>query len=156
MKFPGHRRQSGTTIVEMALVTPVFLLIFLALVEYGLMFFTTLSMQYAVREGARYAITGQTNLDPAAGVGQRYAAVIASIRDNSMGQYDKVSPVISVNGTSYATSQYSNGMFGAPGAIIVLQLDCAWVVTTPLLSSLFADGKYHFTVAATMRNEYFP
>lgn len=150
------RRQSGTTIVEMALVTPVFLLIFLALVEYGLMFFTTLSMQYAVREGARYAITGQTDLDPATGPGQRYAAVIASIRNNSMGQFDKVEPVISVNGKSYTTSQYSNGMFGAPGAIIVLQLDCAWVVTTPLLSTLFADGKYHFAVAATMRNEYFP
>lgn len=135
---------------------PLFLLLFLALVEFGLMFFTTLTMQYAVREGARYAITGQSNLDPNTGSQQRYAAVIESIRSNSMGQYDKLDPVISVNGVQYASTQYSNGMFGAPGAIIVLQLDCAWVVTTPLIASLFTDGKYHFAVAATMRNEYFP
>lgn len=142
--------------VELALVMPVFLLIFLALIEFGIMFFSSLSMQYAVREGARYAITGQSNLDPKTSNQQRYAAVIANIRNNSMGMYDKVSPVISVNGKSYDTSQYSNNMFGAQGDIIVLQLDCAWPLITPMLAVLFADGKYHFTVAATMRNEYFP
>ena len=135
---------------------PVFLLIFLALVEFGIMYFSNLSMQYAVREGARYAITGQSNLDPKAGNQQRYAAVIQSIRDNSMGMYDKVTPVISVNGKTYNSSQFSNGMFGAPGDIIVLQLDCNWVLVTPMLAALFTDGKYHFVVAATMRNEYFP
>ena len=140
----------------MAIIAPVFLLVLLALVEFSLMFFTTLTMQYAVREGARYAITGQSNLDPATGNQQRYAAVIASMRDNSLSLYDTVAPVISVNGTSYSGSTYSNGMFGAPGSIIVLQLDCVWVVTTPLLSSFFTDGKYRFAVAATMRNEYFP
>lgn len=156
MPIPLHRRQSGTTIVELAIVMPLFLLIFLALVEFGLMFFSSLSMQYAVREGARYAVTGQSNLDPKTNNQQRYAAVIASIRDNSMGMYDKVSPVISVNGKSYSSSQYNNGMFGAPGDIIVLQIDCDWVVLTPMLAVLFNNGKYHFSVAATMRNEYFP
>jgi Flp pilus assembly protein TadG len=140
----------------MAIVAPVFLLIFLGLVEFGFMFFSNLTMQYAVREGARYAITGQANLDPNTGSQQRYAAVIANIRDNSLGMYDKLAPVIAVNGKSYTSTQYSNGMFGAPGAIIVLQLDCDWVVVTPILSSFFTNGKYHFSVAATMRNEYFP
>ena len=140
----------------MAIVAPLFLLIFLGLVEFGLMFFSNLTMQYAVREGARYAITGQANLDPTTGSQQRYAAVIASIKNNSLGLYDKLAPVISVNGTSYQTTQYSNGMFGAPGAIIVLRLDCDWVVVTPILSKFFTNGKYHFSVAATMRNEYFP
>lgn len=150
------RRQSGATLVEMAIVAPVFLLVLLALVELSLMFFTTLTMQYAVREGARYAVTGQTNLDPATGSQQRYAAVIAKMKDSSLGMYDKVNSTISVNGTSYSTSNYSNGMFGAAGTIIVLQLDCSWKITTPLLGQFFTDGKYKFAVAATMRNEYFP
>lgn len=154
-------RQSGTTVVEMAFVAPVVLLIMLALVELSLMFFTTLTMQYAVREGARYAITGQRNLDPNAANQQRSAAVIASIRSNSLGMYERlgqtpsVGPEISVNGVKYAPAAYSSGMFGQAGAIIVLQLDCYWIVTTPLLSQFFADGRYHFTVGATMRNEIF-
>jgi Flp pilus assembly protein TadG len=156
MKNQYLHRQSGATVVEMAIIAPVLLLILLSLIELSMMFFATLTMQYAVREGARYAITGQSNLDPNTGSSQRYAAIIASFKDNSLGMYDKLSPAISVNGTSYAASNYSNGMFGAPGDIIVVQLDCDWIVTTPFLSNLFGNGKYHFAVAATMRNEYFP
>lgn len=139
----------------MAIVAPVFLLILLALVEFSMMFFATLTMQYAVREGARYAITGQSNLDPSTSSQQRTKAVIQGIRDSSLGMYEKLAPVISVNGKSYASNAYTSGMFGAAGSIIVLQLDCDWVVTTPLLSSFFKDGKYHFAVATTMRNEDF-
>jgi Flp pilus assembly protein TadG len=149
------RRQSGATIVEMAIVMPVFLLVLLALVEFGLMFFVTLTMQYAVREGARYAITGQSNLDPNTASQQRYAAVIQKIRASSFGMYDKVLPVISVNGTAYKETSYGNAMFGGAGGIIVLRIDCTWKVTTPLVSAAFTDGKYKFAVAATMRNEYF-
>lgn len=156
MKNQYMGRQSGATVVEMAIIAPVFLLILLSLIELSMMFFATLTMQYAVREGARYAITGQSNLDPNTGNQQRYGAIIASFKDNSLGMYDKVVTGISVNGTSYAVSNYSNGMFGVPGAIVVVQLDCDWVVTTPFLSTLFTNGKYHFAVAATMRNEYFP
>jgi Flp pilus assembly protein TadG len=149
-------REFGATVVEMALLAPVFLLVLLALVELSLMFFATLTMQYTVREGARYAITGQSNLDPATSNQQRYLAVIQRMKDNSLGFYDKLAPVISVNGTSYSSTAYSNAMFGAPGAISVIKLECDWVVTTPLLSQFFTNGKYHFAVAATMRNEYFP
>jgi Flp pilus assembly protein TadG len=156
MKNRSFRKQSGATVVEMAIIAPVFLLILLSLIELSMMFFATLTMQYAVREGARYAITGQSNLDPGTSNQQRYNAIIYSIKDNSLGLYDKLAPVISVNGTSYASTTYNSGMFGAAGAIIVLQLDCDWVVTTPFLSSMFTNGKYHFAVAATMRNEYFP
>ncbi|HBI68981.1 MAG TPA: pilus assembly protein TadE [Massilia sp.] len=150
------KRQSGATIVEMAIVAPVFLLVLLALVEFSMMFFATLTMQYAVREGARYAITGQRNLDPNTASQQRYLAVIQSIRDNSLGMYDRLQPVISVDGKAYSAKTYNEGMFGAAGNIIVLKLDCSWTVTTPMLASFFKDGKYNFAVAATMRNEYFP
>lgn len=155
MKALQRRRQSGATVVEMAIIAPVFLLMLLALIEFSLMFFATLTMQYAVREGARFAITGQTSLDTSAS--QRYAAIIQNMKNNSLGMYDKLATVISVNGTSYANgTSYTSGMFGKAGDLIVLQLDCDWVVTTPLLGAFFSNGKYHFKVAATMRNEAFP
>lgn len=156
MKVMQRRRESGATVVEMALIAPVFLLVLLGLIEFSLIFFATLTMQYAVREGARFAVTGQTTLD-ATTASQRYTAVIQNIKNNSLGFYDKLSPVISVNGTSYANgTSYTSGMFGKAGDLIVLQLDCDWVVTTPLLGAFFSNGKYHFKVAATMRNEAFP
>jgi len=139
----------------MAIIAPVFLLVLLALVELSLMFFATLTMQYAVREGARYAITGQSNLDPATKNQQRYAAVIESMRGNSLGFYDKLSTKVAVNGVGYTTANYSNSMFGAPGSIVVLQLTSEWQISTPLLSTFFKDGKYTFNVGATMQNEFF-
>ncbi|MDN4055914.1 TadE/TadG family type IV pilus assembly protein [Massilia sp. YIM B02763] len=148
------RRQSGATIVEMAIVAPVVLLVLLSLLELSLMFFSTLTMQYAIREGGRFALTGQTSLDPAV-ASQRYSAVIQKIKNNSMGFYDKLGTTISVNGTKYTTSTYSNAMFGNAGDIIVMRLDCDWKVTTPLLAAFFTDGKYHFAVATVMRNEFF-
>ena len=138
----------------MALVAPVAFLLLIAIFEFSLMFYGTLTMQYAVREGARYAITGRTDKDPATANQQRYLAVVQAIKDNSMGLYDSVQPVISVNGTSYASSSaYNASMFGGAGDIVVIRLDCTWTPATPMIAALFSDKKYHFAVAATMQNE---
>ena len=120
-----------------------------------MMFFATLTMQYAVREGARFAITGQSTTDGYAASQQRFATVVAKMRDNSLGMYDKLNSQISVNGTGYAVKNYNNAMFGAAGTLNVIKVDCEWVVSTPLLSQFFTNGKYSFAVAATVRNEAF-
>jgi len=148
------RRQSGATLVEMAIIAPVFILVLVSIIELSMMFFATLTMQYAVREGARFAVTGRAN-ETGTGNQKRFETVIAKIQSNSMGLYDKVNPAISVNGKGYATGTYSNAMLGGAGDMVVLQFDCSWAVTTPLLSALFTDGQYRFSVATTMRNEYF-
>lgn len=149
-----RRRQRGTSAVEMAIVAPVLLLIMVGMIEMSLVFFATLTMQYAVREGARYGVTGLATLDPNSANQQRYLAIIQKIKDSSAGLYDKVNPVLTVNNTTYATSSsYTASMFGGPGQIVVLQIACDWKLATPLLAAFFTNGTYHFTVAATMRNE---
>lgn len=157
MNVPAFlRRQRGSAVVEMAIIAPIAFLLLIGVIEYSLIFYTTLAMQYAVREGARYAITGRTDMDPATSNQQRYLAVIQQIRNNSMGMYDSVSPVISVNNTTYASSSaYSATMFGSAGDIVVLRLDCTWKLATPLIAALFPNGQYKFSVAATMQNEAF-
>lgn len=148
--------QRGSSIIEFALIAPAFLLLLFGAIELGLMFWVNITMQHAVREGARYAITGQSGLDPDTADPERYRAVVQAIKDNSMGLFDKAGAVISVNNKSYADSAaYSATMFGQPGDILVLQLDCAWPFATPLMRPFFDDGTYHFSVAATMRNEAF-
>lgn len=146
-------RQGGSAAIEMALVAPVIMLMMFAILEFSILFFTTLTMQYAVREGARYGVTGRSDKDPTAG-NQRYLAVVQTIKDNSVGMYSSVSPVITVNGITYADSAgYSSGMFGGPGEIVVIRLDCSWKLSTPLIGVFFKDGKFNFSVAATMKNE---
>lgn len=152
-----RRRQGGSAAVEMAIIAPIALLLMLAIIEFSLIFFVTLSMQYAVREGARYAITGRVDKDPATANQQRYLAVVQAIKNSSMGMYASVNPVISVNGTTYATANaYSASMFGGPDDIVVLRLDCTWPLATPVIAAFFTGGKYKFAVAATMQNESYP
>src|SRR5471032_1727023 len=106
-RAPG-RHQRGATVVEMALLAPVFFLLMFAVIEMSLLFFTTLTMQYAVREGARYAVTGRTDDDPNTANQQRFLAVVQEIKNNSMGMYAQVNPVITVNNTTYSTSATYN------------------------------------------------
>ena len=48
-----HDGQHGQGLVEFALLVPVFLLLLLAMLEFGFLFDHTLTIQYASREGAR-------------------------------------------------------------------------------------------------------
>jgi hypothetical protein len=48
-----RRRERGQTVVEFALIVPVFTLILLGMLEFGFVFDHTLTIQYASREGAR-------------------------------------------------------------------------------------------------------
>lgn len=137
----------------MALTAIAFFTLMFGILEFGILYWVNLTMQHAVREGARYAITGQANVGNS---GQRYLAVIQQIKNQSMGLYDLVSPTIVVNGAEYGDpSTYNAGMFGAPGDVIVLQLNCSWPLLTPIFEPYFSGGKYRFSVAATMRNEQF-
>nr|WP_175225559.1 TadE/TadG family type IV pilus assembly protein [Paraburkholderia humisilvae] len=156
----ARRRQRGAAAVEFALIAPLLLLLVFVGMDLCVSLWVNLTMQYAVREGARYAVTGQSNLDPDASDQQRYLAVIQEIKNSSMGLYNMVSPsyTITINGQSsnYATQgSYSSSMFGNPGDIIVLQLNCSWPLLTPLARPFFPNGLYTFSVAATMRNEGF-
>ncbi|MCX7294193.1 MULTISPECIES: TadE family protein [unclassified Janthinobacterium] len=148
---PGSIRQAGASLVEFAIIAPAFLLLMIGVIELSMAYFANLTMQHAVREGARYAVTGNKDLDPASSNQQRYQAVIQKMKASSMGIYDKVNPIITVNGTSGTSA----GMFGNSGDIVVISVECNWKFATPLMAAFFKDGKSRFVVAATMRNESF-
>lgn len=68
------KRQRGQSVVELALVVPVFILLVMGMVDFGLAFNQYLTLQHAVREGARLAITGATD-----------SAIIQRVIDRSQG-----------------------------------------------------------------------
>lgn len=150
---PGKRRQRGSTLVEFAIIAPAFLLLMIGIIELSMAYFANLTMQHAVREAARYSVTGNRDLDPNASNQQRYQAVIQKMKDSSMGMFDKTKPVITVAVNGNASS--GNGSFGNAGDIVVITVNCSWAFATPLMAAIFKDNQAHFVVAATMRNESF-
>src|SRR5882724_8567455 len=62
----GHvfRSRSGQSLVEFALVAPLFFLLVFGITDFGRLFFTQETLQFALREAGRYAVTGQHQADP--------------------------------------------------------------------------------------------
>jgi hypothetical protein len=156
MNFLWNKRPSfekGATVVEFALIVPLLLILLMAIIELGTLFWVNLTMQHAVREGARYAITGRLDLDPNPNPADRLrpAAVAEKIKLSSLGLYDSV-----VN-DMVVTDPDGNVLagFGGPGETLVIKLECAWPLLTPLIRPFFDGGTYNFQVSSTMRNENF-
>lgn len=151
-----NRNESGSAIVEFALVIGLFLSLLLMLIDLSILYWVNVNMQNAVREGVRYSITGQTNLsdpdDP-----NRYDAMIEKIRISSLGYYDKLTPdvdVFLVNNDGTVQTLPDRDL-GGPGDLIVVRVNCTWPLITPFGRALFDNGEYNFSVSTTMRNEVF-
>lgn len=155
----SSRRNKGTTTVEFAIVAGLFLLLMLAIIDIAMLGFVNLTMQHAVREGARYAITGCAELDPDYKAdnpdykADREKAVIYKINQHSMGLYERIMKSGSLTVTDPDNNAFAG--FGTPGQIIVIQLNGSWPLMTPLVSPFFDNGSFDFTVSAAMRNELF-
>lgn len=77
---PRRGRTRGQAMVELGLVLVTFMALVLAICDYGMAIWAKATLQHAVREGVRYAITYKTE------VGMKHDASIASIvKFNSMG-----------------------------------------------------------------------
>ena len=131
----------------------------MAIVDLSHMYYVNLTMQHAVREGARYAVTGQTGLDPDPAVSamDRCNAARQRIIDGSVGLFTRVSAQVSfktVDAAGNVVTLGSGSCYGA-GQIIVISVDANVDLITPLMKPLFANGEYAFNVSATMRNEAF-
>jgi Flp pilus assembly protein TadG len=151
--------QHGAATVEFALTATLFLAVLFALIDFAYLFWGNLSMAHAVREGARYAVTGQSGLDPSPqGTAQdRCDAAVEAIKNQSMGFYARVSPVVTfktLNSDGSITLVPVNSC-AASNQIIVISIANTLPLLTPFLKPFFTNGKYTFTVSTTMKNEGF-
>ncbi len=71
----GEEGQRGQTLVEFALILPLFLLMFFAMVDFGRGFYSWLLVTNAAREGARVAATQQ----PAAAIQNRVVDALGGL-----------------------------------------------------------------------------
>jgi Flp pilus assembly protein TadG len=147
----GRRNHRGTTMVEFSIVAGLFMLLMFAIIDLAMLGFINMTMQNAVREGTRYAITGRSDLDPDS-EGDRRKAVLSKIKQHSMGFYDQVTEDRKVTVKDIKGNDHS-GTMGTAGQIIVVSIDGSWPLMTPLVAPFFDQGQYDFTVSATMKNE---
>ena len=179
MQIAGRK---GTVTIEFALIAFLLFVLLFWIMDLGIMFYVNLTMQSAVRDGARYSVLGASNLDPiltspVCTPGPSYnaalcqptqrAAVIQKIRQQSLGYYDKyctsttppLSPVFSYlaqpTDTTPTVIPQNATILGSPDQIIIISVTCNWPVLTPLMKQALyrTNGIYIFTVKATMKNE---
>jgi len=149
------RRQRGVAAVEFGLVALFFFTLVFSIIDWSYLFFANLSMQHAVREGARYAVVGRSDLAPEATPGDRCAAVREKIRQQSWGLYDRTSSTTTFKTVDAAGNIVTLGSGSCYGAnqLIIVQVDSSVAAFTPFVRAFFTNGEYDFTVSATMKNE---
>src|ERR1035441_8815866 len=110
------RSRSGQSLVEFALVAPLFFLLVFGITDFGRLFFTQETLQFALREAGRYAVTGQHMANPDPKVGgnlSRVASIKAIAQQNAIG-IDVSKIVVSSGGVS--------DFAGGPGDTVVVSL----------------------------------
>ena len=146
-----NRRRSGQAIVESVFtILPTFALIF-AFVDFGLVMFRWATLQNAVREGCRYAITYQT----ANGQGQN-ASVEAVVQQFSMGFVKTTDNPQDIFVNYYAPSNLTTPIVGvggnAPGNIVEVSVQgVSWAWIAPLSGSYGGSvSQYRSTTPITL------
>ncbi len=83
-----HARQSGASLVEAGVILLPFLALFFALFDFGMALFLTNTIQFAVRQGVRFAVTSQVT----AGLTGQDASIKAKVDTYSFGFLSYLAP----------------------------------------------------------------
>lgn len=141
--------QKGNTIVESAFVMiPLFAIIF-GIADFGLMIFMRSSLQHAVREGVRYAVTYQTK----DGMGHD-ASIKAVVQEQAMGFLNNEESLESLVIRYYDPSTMQEVANNAPGNLIEVSVEnYVWGWLAPFLRSA---SPLYVTVRSSDRMEGLP
>jgi Flp pilus assembly protein TadG len=143
--------------VEFALAAMLFFTVLFTIIDFSYLFYANLTMQHAVREGARYAAPGQSGLalTPLGGAQDRCDAAMQRVRDQSMGLFERMATTVVFKTVNHDGSITPVACANA-NQIIVMEVSCELPLLTSFLQPLFGKGTYSFTASATMKNEDFP
>jgi len=155
---PLRSHDSGGTMLETAFVLGTFLLLLFGIIDLGFLFYSEVTLQNAVRQGARYAVTGNcssgTCFDPGNGSGDRLNTIINTVVKFSFGLITNSSVTVTcVQGTCPTYSGYGSNNAGGPGDVVKVSATYTWHPI--ILYRFFTGGSYTYSVSATYKNEIF-
>ncbi len=140
-----RRDSSGQSIVEFAIVLPLLLLMFFGIFEFGRFYFTKLTLQHAVREATRFAVTGNVLTDPETGEPIDRAGSIVRVILHNTENLD-----VALDGVSISPADG-----GGPEDIVRVAVDFRYNLTLPLIRGIVPDGYVDISFSTAMRNEAF-
>ncbi len=141
---------AGNAITEFALILPLFLLMMCAITDMSRLFYVETTLQNAVRQGGRYASTGNHQPDPLH-PGQnlsRVNSIILVAQQAAMG--------LNVSNIQISSLAGGAGSAGGPGDTVTLSLTSNVKLLTPIIAHFFTNGTYTFSVSVSFKNEPFP
>lgn len=141
---PG-RTDRGNSMVEFALAAPVVILLLMGIFEFGRLYYVRLTVQQAVHEAARFAVTGSTLPDPDTGDPLSRAESIKQVIQQQASTLDLDVDRLEIDP--------ADG--GGPSQIVTVTGSFRYQFVAPGIQSMFPDGAYDFTVTTSMKNEPF-
>ena len=175
------RSNDGAAALEFALVLPPLCLILVGMFEMSMLMFTQASMEGALREAARFGMTGSVS-DPA----QRQTQILAIIDERHVQYAGKTrrsasrsttastasatrsrmsTPTATASATRARATRTINGNaqwdadqgkagVGAAAQIVQYTVQYDWHVITPFMAPVFGNnGKVHLKASIVLRNE---
>ena len=139
----------GISIVETALAVPLLLLLVFGAVDLGRVLFAHLTLQHAVREAGRFAVTGRT-LPNMEGEHPRLDSVI-QVATTGAEPFPLTSADIQVS-----SGHGGSGSAGGPGDVVTISVSYPIHFLTPMIGRFFDQGRFVVRVGTTFRNEFFP
>ena len=123
----GRRKQTGQAATEVALISPVMIVMLLGTMDFGRLFFDAIGVAGAVRSGLQYATLKKDNATDTAGI------VNAAQQDAT-----------NTNGVTVATTSYCEC---SDGSAISCALACPGAVNPQLYVQVKATKTFHTMVA---------
>src|SRR5258706_11081330 len=127
-----HR--SGLSAVETALALPIFLLLLFGIVDLGRVVFAHMTLQHAVREAGRFAVTGRS-LRGMDGEHPRYDSIAKIVVEDSQ-PFDLTASDVLISSVSGG-----QGSAGGPGDRVTIGVAYPVHLITPLIGVLFGPGQ---------------
>ncbi len=113
-----RRRQRGNTLVETALIfLPLFAIIF-AILDFGLVIFIKSTLQNAVREGARYAVTYQLK----SGMGHDLS-IKTVVQQNALGFLNGTTGLDRIKVRYYQPDTFVETTYNWPGNLVEISVE---------------------------------
>jgi PKD repeat protein len=138
-----HTRSRGQSLVEFALILPVFLFLLLSAIDFGRLFFTYIQINNAAREGAAFGAISPADCGGSPCLASSGIATKARQETNAQAQRGEGTVAVSATcansaGTALACSLATGG--GGPGNTITVSVSEPFTFVTPLINGLFNNN----------------
>ncbi len=127
---PGRRRDRGQSVVELALIAPILIMVFLGIVDFSRVYHAASAASNAARVGAEVAMNSQNTDQQITSAVQR-----------------EVSPTIAFNSISITPTQ----SLRSSGDSVQIGVTYVFSPYTPLVANFWGGGTLPLVVTATAR-----